>query len=143
MAGSLSNRTVQALLNSLFGKTSNFGALASVPTIYVGLSSTTPAEDGSNVTEPSSGSYARKSTAASDWNAATNADPSVVTNANAITFTTATGDWLSAANLTYFVLFDASSGGNVLGSGSLTTAKPVLSGDTPSFAAGTLSCSLD
>ncbi|MFP3344634.1 hypothetical protein R0J87_19345, partial [Halomonas sp. SIMBA_159] len=31
---SFSNYTNQALLNSLFGKTSNFGALASAPTIY-------------------------------------------------------------------------------------------------------------
>lgn len=140
---SLTQYACQAILNSLFGKTSNFGALASRPTIYVGLSSTTPTETGSNVTEPSGGSYARVATAASDWNAATNADPSVVSNANAITFPQATADWVSGSNLTYFVLYDASSSGNVLGSGALTTAKPVLNGDTASFAAGDLTASLD
>jgi hypothetical protein len=140
---SFANRTAQALLNSLFGKTSNFGVLASAPTIYVALSSTDPAEDGTNVTEPSSGSYARKSTAAGDWNAATNADPSVVTNANAITFVTATGNWLSSANIGYFALYDASTSGNFLGKGTLSVAKPVLNGDTASFPAGSLSVSLD
>lgn len=140
---SFSNRTAQALLNSLFGKTSNFGALASRPTIYVGLSSTTPAEAGTGVTEPSTGSYARVATAASDWNAATNADPSVVDNASVITFPTATADWLSGANLTYFVLYDASTSGNLLGFGALSSAKPVLNGDTAEFAAGSLDVSLD
>ena len=66
---SLSNYVVKALLNSLFGKTSDFGALASAPDIYVGLSSTTPTETGGSVTEPSSGSYARVATVAADWNA--------------------------------------------------------------------------
>lgn len=140
---SFSNRTAQALLNSLFGKTSNFGALALAPTIYVGLSSTTPTEAGTNVTEPSGGSYARVATVAADWNAATSADPSVVDNANAITFAAATADWLSAADLTHFVLYDALTTGNFLGSGDLSVAKPVLNGDTPSFPVGALDVTLD
>jgi hypothetical protein len=142
MSSTFSQRTDQALLNSLFGKTSNFGALATAPAIYVGLSSTAPTDTGGSVTEPSTGSYARVTTAASDWNSATNAHPSVVTNANPITFPTATADWLSAANLGYFVLYDALTSGNYLGSGALTEAKPVLNGDTASFAAAALSCSL-
>lgn len=140
---SFSNRTAQALLNSLFGKTSNFGALGSAPTIYVALSSTDPGETGSGITEPSTGSYARKSTAAGDWNAATSADPSVVTNANPITFVAATANWLAGANLTHFALYDAPSGGNYLGGAALSVAKPVLSGDTASFPAAALSVSLD
>ena len=40
------------------------------PTVYIGLSSTTPAEDGTSVTEPSAGAYARVSTAAGDCAAA-------------------------------------------------------------------------
>lgn len=137
------NRTAKGLLDSLHGKTSVFGALATPPTIYIGLSSTAPTETGTNITEPSGGSYARVATAAGDWNAATSADPSVTTNANAVTFPTATADWVSGADLTHFVRYDASSGGNVIDSGALGTAKPVLNGDTPSFAAGSLSVSLD
>jgi hypothetical protein len=140
---SLSNYTAQAILNSVFGKTSNFGSLGSAPTVYVGLSSTAPNEDGTNITEPSGGSYARVSTASTDWNSATLADPSVLDNANDITFPQATADWLSGANLTHGVLFDASSGGNYLGSGALTTAKPVTSGDQPVVPAGDLEVTLD
>lgn len=142
-AHSFGNRTAQAILNAFFGKTSNFGTLSSRPTIYVGLSTTTPAEDGTGVTEPSTGSYARVATATTDWNSATLADPSVVTNANAITFPTASGNWASSANMTYAVFYDASTSGNFLGFALLTVAKPVLSGDTASIAAGALSCSLD
>jgi hypothetical protein len=45
---------------------------------------------------------------------------------------------VSGANLTHFVIFDASTAGNAIGWGALTTAKPVLNGDTASFAAGAL-----
>jgi len=142
-ASGLSNYAHQALLNSMFGKTSNFGALATAPTVYVALSSTTiTAGTCANITEPSGGSYARKSTAAGDWNTATSADPSVLTNANAITFVQATADWAAGSNLTDFALYDAVTAGNCLGSGVLTTAKPVLNGDTASFAAGALSVQL-
>ncbi len=138
----LTNYTHQALLNSTFGKSSNFGALASAPTIYVGLSSTTPTMAGANVTEPSTGSYAQVATSGSDWGSATSADPSVLSNAAAIDFPTATGDWASGADMTHFVLFDGSSPQNVLGWGALTTPKPVLNGDTPSFAIGDLDVQL-
>jgi len=137
---SFTNRTAQALLNSLFGKTSNFGALATVPTIYVALSTTTPNEAGTNVTEPVGNGYARVSTAAGDWNTATNADPSVVTNANAVTFPEASGSW---GDLTHFVLYDALTVGNVLGSAALTTPKTPTAGDIPLFPVGALTCSLD
>jgi hypothetical protein len=143
VASGLSTYAHQALLNGTFGKTSSFGTFPTAPTIYVALSSTTPTAGAcANVTEPSSGSYARKSTVASDWNTATSANPSVVTNANAITFATATGDWVSAANLTHFLLYDALTTGNCLGWGPLTTAKPVLNGDTASFGAAALQVQL-
>ncbi len=107
-------------------------------TLYIGLSSTTPTEAGGNITEPSTGSYARVSTVAADWSAATGTAPATKTNTAAKTFPTATADWVSGSNLTYFVIFDASTAGNALAFGVLGTAKPVLNGDTPSFAAGAL-----
>ena len=121
----------------------NDGAYTAPTNIFVALSSTTPTEAGGNITEPSGGSYARVSTAGTDWNAATVADPSLKDNLNAITFPAATADWVAGANLTYFVLFDASSAGNALAFGALTVAKPVLNGDTASFAAGALDITLD
>ena len=140
---SFSNYTAQALLNSLFGKTSNFGSMGSAPAIWVGLSSTTPAEDGTNVTEPTGGAYAREEVVAGDWNSATLADPSLIDNSAAITFTPATADWLSQANLTHAVLYDAVTTGNYLGTGALSTPKPVLNGDTAQIAAGDLDVTLD
>lgn len=137
---SFANRTAQALLNSLFGKTSNFGALASAPTIYVALSTADPTEDGSGVAEPVGNGYARVQTAASDWNTATLADPSLVDNANPITFPQASGAW---GTITHFALYDAATDGNYLGGGALGTSKAPGDGDTPSFAAGELDVTLD
>ena len=140
---SFSNYTAQALLNSLFGKTSNFGALGSAPAIYVGLSSTTPAEDGTNVTEEAAGAYARQLVVAGSWNTATLADPSLIDNSVAITFPQATADWLTQDNLTHAVVYDAVTSGSYLGTGALSTPKPVLNGDTAQIAAGDLDITLD
>ena len=137
---SFSNYTAQALLNSLFGKTSNFGALASRPTIYVALSTAEPLEDGSGVAEPAGNGYARVATTPADWNDATLADPSVINNASAITFPQATGAW---GTITHFALYDAEVAGNYLGGGPLGTSKAPTTGDIPSFAAGELNVTLD
>lgn len=110
------------------------------PTVYVGLASTTPNEDGTGVTEPSGGSYARVSTAAADWNSAASGS---IDNANDITFPTATADWVSGSNLTHVVAYDASTGGNMLWYGQLNTAKAVLNGDTAKIPAGSLTLTLD
>jgi hypothetical protein len=109
------------------------------PTVYVALSSTTPAVAGTGVTEPSGGSYARVTTSGATWNAAAS---STTTNASAITFPTASADWASGSNMTHFVFYDAASAGNMLGFGSLTTAKAILNGDTASFAPSALSITL-
>lgn len=107
-------------------------------TMYIALSSTTPTEAAGNFTEPSTGSYARVSTAAADWAAATGTAPATKSTSTAKTFPTATADWSSAANLTHFGLYDASTAGNLLCWGALGTPKPVLNGDTASFASGAL-----
>lgn len=107
-------------------------------TMYIGLSSTTPTEAGANITEPTGGAYARVATTAADWSAASGTAPAVKTTTAVKSFPTATADWLAAANLTHFVLFDAATTGNPLAYGLLTTAKNVLNGDTPSFAVGAL-----
>lgn len=129
------NYLENAVLDHIVGKTTY-----ALPTTYIGLSSTTPAEDGTGVTEPSGGSYARVSTAGADWNAAS---AGATSNANAITFAQATADWVSGANLTYLVAYDAVSAGNPLFYGALTVAKPVLNGDTASFPAGDIDITLD
>lgn len=122
------------VLDHTVGKTSY-----TMPTNYLGLSSTTPTVGGTNVTEPSTGAYARVATSGASWNAAS---AGAVTNSATLTFPTATADWVSAANLTHGVAYDASTSGNLLYFGALTTAKPVLNGDTVSIAPGGVSISL-
>lgn len=107
-------------------------------TMYIGLSTTTPTEAGGNFTEPSGGSYARVSTAAADWGAATGTAPATKSNTATKTFPAASATWSSGSNMTHFGLFDASTAGNLLCWGALGTAKPVISGDTASFAASAL-----
>jgi hypothetical protein len=133
-----------ALLNSLFGKTSNFGALASRPTLYVALCTAAPtdASTGSTITEATYTGYARVSTATTDWNAATGTSPATVTNANAVTFGACTA---GSSTITHFALVDASSAGNVILWGALSSPSSlaVSTGITPSFAAGALSATCD
>lgn len=115
-----------------------FVATYGATTKYLGLSSTTPTEAGGNFTEPSGGAYARVSTTSADWGSASGTAPATKSTTAAKAFATATATWASGSNLTHFGLFDASTAGNLLAWGALTTAKPVTSGDTPSFAAGSL-----
>lgn len=122
------------VLDHVVGKTS-----FTMPTNYVGLSSTTPTTSGSNVTEPSVGAYARVATSGASWNAAASGSTS---NSATLTFPTATADWASGSNMTYGVVYDSTTGGNLLYFGALTTAKPVLNGDTVSIAPGGISISL-
>lgn len=107
-------------------------------TLYLALSSTTPTEAGGNFTEPSGGSYARVSTTAADWNAASGTAPAIKDNGAVKTWPTATADWVAGANLTHFGIYDASTAGNLLVFGALTVPKPALNGDTMSAAAGAL-----
>jgi hypothetical protein len=133
MAG-FTNAVEQALLDHFLTDP----AYVPPATMYIGVSSTTPAEDGTGFTEPSGGGYARVSTAAADWGAASGTAPATKSNTAVKTFPTATADWLAGANLTHFGLFDAATAGALLCWGALGTAKPVLNGDTASFGAGAL-----
>lgn len=134
MAG-FSDYTELALLNHLFGDP----AFTAPTNVFVALSTTAPADDGTNVTEPAAGAYARVSTAAADWDAATGTAPVSKSNGSVITFPAATASW---GTITHFALYDASTGGNMLASGALTTSKLVDNGDTASFAAGALTLEL-
>ena len=130
--GSFSNYLEDELLDHIFGKGSY-----TPPTIYVALSTSDPLDNGSGLTEPSGSGYARVQTAGTDWNAASGG---AIDNANAITFSEATGNW---GTITHFALMDAASGGNMLVHGVLSESKSISSGDTAEFAAGDLDISLD
>jgi hypothetical protein len=106
--------------------------------LWIALSTTTPTEAGGNFTEPSTGSYARVATTNADWGPASGTAPATKSNTAVKTFPTATADWSAGANMTHFGLFNASTAGTLRAWGALTVAKPVLNGDTASFAAGAL-----
>lgn len=130
MAG-LSDYLELKMLDHIVGKTSY-----TMPTAYLALFTVTPTDAGGG-TEVSGGSYARKSTAGSDWAAAASGANS---NAAVITMATATGSW---GTIVAAALFDASTAGNMLIWGPLTVSKTVTSGDVLSFPIGEIDFSLD
>jgi len=120
-------RTERALLNSLFGKSSDFGALASAPPIRVALMTASPNKTGGG-TEANYGAYARVATSAGDWTASSGDDP--IKNGAAITFPEAT----SGNNVvTHFAIYDANTTGNLIAYGALNASLTVTSGVQPRF----------
>ena len=107
---------------------------------WIGLFTVAPTEAGGG-TEVSGGSYARKD---ATWAAAVQGAPSTKNPSGPVAFPTATADWAAGATqIVAFGVFDASSAGNLIGWGTLTTPRNVLNGDTPSFAAASLTMTMD
>lgn len=107
--------------------------------VYIGLGHTAPDEDGSPVYElGSDGGYERVQYAAADWSAITQVgDAATISNDEPVTWPTATADYSHTA--THFLVFDASTSGNLLRSGALATPRLIMDGDVdPTFAPGTL-----
>lgn len=129
-----SNYLRDVVLDEVWGA-SNYTAATN---IYVALSTTTPTADDTNVTEPSGNGYARVEVTNNLTNFPAAVD-GAKSNGTTITFPEATGSW---GTVTHFVLYDASTGGNMLGFGALTTSKTIESGDTASFATGDLDITL-
>lgn len=103
---------------------------------YISLHSGDPGLTGAS--ELSGNNYARVAVApgTGSWSApATNGSNREISNSNAITFPTASGDWTAA---THFGVWDASTAGNFIRGSALAASKTVQSGDTASFAAGAL-----
>jgi len=103
----------------------------------VGLSTADPGDDGSGLAEPSGNGYARVSTTSSDWGAASGGSKS---NTSDISFPTATGSW---GTITHVCLFDASTGGNLIWSGALSSSQAISTNQIARFSAGDLTLSLD
>ena len=107
-------------------------------TFYLGFSSTTPTDPPAsnwNVTEPSSGGYARQAITAAtgSWAALSNGSTS---NSNLINFGTASGTWLSGVNLLDWVLWDALTLGSLHMWADLVVPQPVFNGNPVSCAIG-------
>lgn len=125
---SFSNYLENKVMLHVFGGTS----YTAPATLYVGLYTSDPGE-GDTGTEVSGGSYARQS-------AAFTITGNAAANTAAIEFPTATASW---GTVTYVGIRDASSGGNLLASGALTTSKTISSGDVFRIPAGDLDITLD
>lgn len=124
---SASDYLEEKILNYVFSK-----AAFTQPTIWVGLSTADPTDNDSGLAEPVGNGYARVQTSAAKWAAWAAGE---ITNAAVITFATASGSW---GTLTYAVLFDAETSGNVLGSGALTAPTAITTGQAPRFPIGDL-----
>jgi len=132
--GSFADYLENALLDHAFGG----GDFTRPATVYVGLSTSTITDAGGNITEPSGNAYARVAVTNNSTNFPS-ASGGAKANGAAITFPAATGSW---GTVTDFFISDASSGGNIMGYGALTTAKAITTGDVASFAVGELDLAL-
>ena len=122
------------VLDYVFGNT----AFTPASPLYIGLSSTNILDDGSGITEPSGGSYARVGVA-NNTNAWANASGGVKTNGTPIGFPTSTGSW---GGVNYFFASDAPSGGNIYVKGSVSPAQTISTSQKLTFQIGDMSITL-
>lgn len=120
--GSISDFLENELLDHCFN-----AAYSSPSNVFLALSTADPLDTEAGIAEPTGGAYSR---ATITFVTATTRN---VTQKAKITFPQATASW---GNITHYAIYDAVSGGNFLAHGSLTTAKTVASGNTPSVATG-------
>lgn len=130
MASGKNEALSQLVLNYIFGG----GTFAQPTNLYLALFTVAPSIS-SNGTEATGSGYARLAVACNTTNwPAISGSTTTIENAVAQTMATATGNWSSSSNMTDAGFFTSLGGTTLLYWGDLTTAKPVLSGDTPSFA---------
>lgn len=133
MAGSAANYCEAAIVAAFRGTPFTVPA-----TLYLLLSTTTIAEDGTGATEPSGNNYARKAVSMNTTTWETTATPGVFRNAIAITTNTASGSW---GTISDFALVDAVSGAaNYYLYGALDSTVAVASGQAFNFPATNLNC---
>jgi len=125
---SFSNYLETKVLGHVFGAT----AYSAPGTIYLGLFTSNPAEDGSG-TEISGSGYARKSVAFT-------VSDNTASNSAAVEFDTATGSW---GTITHVGIFDASTSGNLMAYAALTASKAIETGDVFRVPSGDLDITLD
>ena len=116
-------------------------AISAIGTTYTALLTSAATTDldgltGATISEVSGGSYARVSKTNNTTNYASISGDAAKVNSNAHTFTTATANWNSGSNIAQMCIMDgagSTSSDHILIWGDLTTAKPVLNGDTAQF----------
>lgn len=126
---SLSNYAEKKLLDHLLGVAS----FTMPTTVYVGVHTADPGEDGTNA-------EVAVTRVAVTFSAAT-LGAGNTSNSGSVTFSSMP---TTAVPVSHLSLWDASSGGNCFASGALTTARgPFTSGDSLTFAAGAITAALD
>lgn len=137
LASSMTNYLEDQVIKHLF-RTGSF----TKPTVIAhALFTATPGESGGG-TEVSGGSYARVDLPPLDANwAATSGGNGTTSNASAITYPAPTANW---GVVTSTAQLDATTAGNMLTYGALTTSKTINNGDAaPAFAIGALTFQAD
>lgn len=136
--GSKSLYLSQKLLDYIFRQNSVTSFTTSAD-LYVGLWSQTLTDNstGSSVGEISGNSYERLHLTSSDWTGTTPLETNkyTVTNKTSKSFPTATGTW---GLITHVAILDASTEGNILFWGALSSVKTIDTGDTFTFTIGDL-----
>ena len=115
------------LENKVVGHVFGGSAYTAPSTLYVALYTSAPSDTGGG-TEVSGGAYARQTAAFTVTN-------DTASNTSAIEYPTATADY---GTVVAVGIFDASSSGNLLAYGNLTTSKTVSTGDVFRFNAGAI-----
>lgn len=152
MSDFLENKLIDFLFRAqALGITGATAAAGTGPTaLFVALFTANPTDTGGG-TEVTGGSYARVSVTSSlaNWagtqaaasTTASSGTSGTTSNNAAVTFPTPTANW---GVITGVAIFDATTAGNLLFWGSLTTSKTVNNGDpAPSFAAAALTVQID
>ena len=124
----MSNYLENALINATLRNTT----YTSPATVYAALFTSDPTDAGSG-SEVSGGSYSREAIAFGS------PSDGVSTNSSAVEFDQATANW---GTITHFAIFDASSSGNMLYHGALTSSKTIETGDVFKFATSSVSVTL-
>lgn len=127
---SFSNFLETKVLDHVFGGT----AYTAPGTLYLGLHTSNPAEDDSGTEVSTSGTaYARQTVAFT-----TSGD--TTSNTAAVEYPTATASY---GTVSHVGVYDASTAGNLLAYGALTTSKAIATGDVLRIPAGDLDITLD
>jgi hypothetical protein len=140
MPQGLTNYAEQKVLDTMFGN----AAWATQATVWVGLATASSDLEVPTFTEVTGGLYARVAVTnnSTNWPAATQngSNEGQKQNGTVITFPTANANWGTA---THWFVADAVTAGNVWAIGALTTPKAINTNDTASFAAGSITITLD
>jgi hypothetical protein len=102
--------------------------------VYVGLHTGSPLDNNTGGNEISGNGYTRKVAA---FAAAASGSAST---SGTITFDAATGNW---GTITHISIYDATTTGNLMFHGAVTTSKTIETGDTFQISTGNLTISLD